>query len=82
MEEEKFKRNNTIFNRLRNISESRSRYAVKTEPDVLSDPLLHHNYLYECQRRYTSIEKGNSLMASKIINAKGCLSRKKDEADF
>lgn len=44
---------------------------MKTEMSPPRDPLLHHNYLYECQRRYEKIAEGNRLIASRIVNTKG-----------
>lgn len=81
-QESRFKRNISLYDKLQVISNKRSRYAIKTQTSPPHDPLLHHNYLYECHRRYKNIDKNNSIIASKILKVKGDIDRKKQEADF
>lgn len=62
-------RNTTIYHRLSKIAHQKSRYSrVKTEEP--EDGTLHHNYMYECQRRYQKINKSNCMIVEKIENIK------------
>lgn len=78
----RYKRNAGIYEKLKCISNTKSRYSIKTEPCIPKDPLLHHNYLYQCQRRFVDIEKTNELIASRIISTKGEIDSKKQQADY
>lgn len=74
-QESRFKNNVTLYQKLQKISANQSRYALKVEAAESRDPLLHHNYLYECQRRYDKIDKNNEVIASRILKVKGDINR-------
>ena len=74
------KSNNKIYDRLSRISQSRSRYATRTEGST--DSLLHHNYHYDFIRREKEKYKNNEMLGTRILKVSSNLSQKKDAKDF